>query len=174
MSSFTRFILIQTIFSGRFNKDAVLFQTQKCQEEYDFVQWDWIVDKFLGQQISTSIKLYILQPYGTLFYLRPLGTGKYSVWKKRMVYTQRKRLKYSQNLKVSMERTIYFLLCIYCPGSVYEFGDTCISQEAGDISLQNNIFTLKIYKNMNSFVPEALGDCPSPLFLCGGVAREKF
>lgn len=28
------------------------------------------------------------------------------------------------------------------------------------IHLQNNIFTLKIYKNVNCFVPEALGDLP--------------
>lgn len=41
-----------------------------------------------------------------------------------------------------------------------------ISQEAGDILLQNNIFTLKIYRNMNSFVLEASGDCPpTPNFL---------
>lgn len=27
-----------------------------------------------------------------------------------------------------------------------------------DIHLQNNIFTLKVYESVNSFVPEALGD----------------
>lgn len=56
-----------------------------------------------------------------------------------------KNMKKFQNLKMSKERTIYFLTCIYCPVSVYEFGDTCISQEAGVIILQNIIFTLNIY-----------------------------
>lgn len=74
---------------------------------------------------------------------------------------------------MSKERTTYFLTCIYCPVSVYEFGDTCISQETGDILFQNNIFTLKFYRNMNSFVPEALGDLPHLLFY-GGVVRESF
>lgn len=35
-----------------------------------------------------------------------------------------------------------------------------MSQEAEGIHLQSNIFTLKIYKNVNCFVPEALGDLP--------------
>lgn len=144
--------LIQALFSGRFNKAAGLKTVRKrlllCSMRLNFC-WRF----FRMTVIFFSIIIL-------WFLLGPLGSGKHSVWKTGAGSTLRKISKPDHNLKTSKERIICFLACIWCylPVSVYSVWTYCINQETVDIHLQNNGFTLKIYKNVNSFVHETSDD----------------
>lgn len=166
------FIFVQTVISGTFNKDAGFFLIQNSQEKKMTV-----FNKY-ELQLKVQDNSYILQysyiPFGCMkvFFIlgRKLKLRKYSLWQMRTALNLEKNQNLFHNLKTSNARTISSFTEIWWYGlvTICNFEATCRSWEAVDTHSQNMIFTLKISKdenekNVNCFVPEALGDLhPTP------------